>query len=831
MSVPKFFKHRKKRIWFSVGAILVLLILSVYFAVKEPAALVGFLNQFFAPGISKVLPIVVPIIAAVFIGLLVNFLSADVTAALDEPKAPDRTPEQTKIPVEVVVRHEYENPVVPPVLASDPAQKFYPNYFLPELKFFVGRREVLQEIENALAQDHRAAIHDIPGLGKTFTTFKFAEENQDRYEKIFFVRASREEMLESLAKCGELVEPQFGRLQEQQAKALGFKQWLEENENWLVIYDNVDVPKELFPFVPVNKNGDCLFTSNSAEVAQLRTEIGFNKLGPSDAGILLFSRAKNSPNSVPELEGEEKVAFDCLIAEIDGLPLTLNSTGAAIGLRHWTFTKFWQRYQKTPEIAWDSEDSYSVYSNRSHRSAGKVFSLIYDELTATGRTGDAVKLLLDAICFLAPDEIPEELLQAVLRDRQESFVRIDDPEAYWDDVRDQLTNYDLLKYNAGKAAFSTHRAIQRVLQTKTDGPAKQVIAQGLMRVLVSRFPDFDYANRAFCEEYFAHVEALLGATSNLPVENQDMDTLACRAGTYQRLLGNFLQAEKAHQRAVAVSAKVWGAESTAHATNLNELAIIYRSQGRYDEAIVKYEESLRIAEKTIGREHPAYAARLSNLGLVYELQGRSEEAIAMYEAAQRIDEKTIGKEHPDYATRLGNLGLIYTSLGRYEEAVAKYEEALRIDEKTIGREHPYHATRLNNLGLVYKSLGRYDEAGAKFEEALRIDEKTIGKEHPDYAAGLNNLGGVYQSTGRYDEAIAKFGEALRIGEKTLGREHPDYAIALSNLARVYEDQENYGAALELYEEALRIDLKTLPPNHSYTGRDRESVERSRGNLK
>ena len=84
--------------------------------------------------------------------------------------------------------------------------KLYPNQFLPDLKFFVGREELLKKIKATLKKDHQAAIHDISGLGKTFTTYKFAEDNQANYETIFFVRATREEMLESLAKCGELVE-------------------------------------------------------------------------------------------------------------------------------------------------------------------------------------------------------------------------------------------------------------------------------------------------------------------------------------------------------------------------------------------------------------------------------------------------------------------------------------------------------------------------------------------------------------------------------------------------------------------------------------------------
>ena len=44
--------------------------------------------------------------------------------------------------------------------------------------------------------------------------------------------------------------------------------------------------------------------------------------------------------------------------------------------------------------------------------------------------------------------------------------------------------------------------------------------------------------------------------------------------------------------------------------DLNNLANVYHSQGRYDEAIELYKQALLIDEKTIGKEHPDYAIRL-----------------------------------------------------------------------------------------------------------------------------------------------------------------------------------------------------------------------------
>jgi tetratricopeptide (TPR) repeat protein len=697
----------------------------------------------------------------------------------------------------------------------------YPNQFLPDLKFFVGREELLKQIKDTLKKDHRASIHDISGLGKTFTTYKFAEDNRENYEKIFFIRATREEMLESLAKCGELVNSALADVKEQQSKALGFKQWLEENEKWLVIYDNVDLPDELFSYIPVSKKGDCIFTSNFREVRNLGTEINIVKLDKTDAEILLYSQANNKPHTQPDLDGNEREAFDRLIEEIDGLPLTLNSAGALIDKKQWSFADLWKRYERSNEILWESEDDYSVYQRRS---AGIVFSLAYDELGGTDKIGNAVKVVLDSMSFISPDEIPEDLLGKILEARDGSFAQMEEPDDLWDDIREKITAYDLLKYNRQKKTFTTHRAIQRVIQSRLKGKEKDICI-ALATIFHEMFPLYDYSNREVCEKYYQHILVLLENADKFRAETEATDELYFRAGRYQTLLGNYAAAEKFHLRAAEISASVSGTKSARYATDLNDLATVYQDQGRYDEAIEKYEEALRIAEKTIGREHRDYASRLNNLGEVYRMQGRYDEAIEKYEEALRIDEKTIGREHPGYAIRLNNLAVVYRLQGRYDEAIEKYEEALRIDEKTIGREHPGYGIRLNNLASVYSDQGRYDEAIEKYEEAMRIIEKTIGREHPNYASGLNNLAFVYKELGRYDEAIEKYDEALRTVEKTIGREHPYYASSLNNLATVNEAQGKFPEALDLYKNALRIFEKTLPEGHPHRVLLKRNVER------
>ena len=50
---------------------------------------------------------------------------------------------------------------------------------------------------------------------------------------------------------------------------------------------------------------------------------------------------------------------------------------------------------------------------------------------------------------------------------------------------------------------------------------------------------------------------------------------------------------------------------------LNILALVYRDQSKYKEAIELLQDALTIREKTFGSDHPAVAATLNNLAVLY----------------------------------------------------------------------------------------------------------------------------------------------------------------------------------------------------------------------
>jgi tetratricopeptide (TPR) repeat protein len=270
----------------------------------------------------------------------------------------------------------------------------------------------------------------------------------------------------------------------------------------------------------------------------------------------------------------------------------------------------------------------------------------------------------------------------------------------------------------------------------------------------------------------------------------------------------YAEAEPLYKRALAVREKALGPEHPDTAQSLNNLALLYYSQGRYAEAEPLCKRALAVREKALGPEHPDTARSLNNLANLYGKQGRYAEAEPLYKRALAIREKALGPEHPETAQSLNNLASLYYSQVRYAEAESLCKRALAVEEKALGPEHPETAQSLNNLANLYGKQGRYAEAEPLYKRALAVEEKALGPEHPDIAQSLNNLALLYGEQGRYAEAEPLYKSALAIEEKALGPEHPDTAQVLENYADLMRKLNRESEAAKLEARAKEILEKT-----------------------
>ena len=91
------------------------------------------------------------------------------------------------------------------------------------------------------------------------------------------------------------------------------------------------------------------------------------------------------------------------------------------------------------------------------------------------------------------------------------------------------------------------------------------------------------------------------------------------------------------------------------------------------------EKALEVAEQNVGPNHPDVAGSLNNLALLYKTQGHYAQAEPLYKRALAIVEKSLGPDHPYVAVSLNNLAGNYRAMNRNDEAEPLEQRAARIE--------------------------------------------------------------------------------------------------------------------------------------------------------
>ncbi|MGK7905282.1 MAG: tetratricopeptide repeat protein [Hormoscilla sp.] len=325
----------------------------------------------------------------------------------------------------------------------------------------------------------------------------------------------------------------------------------------------------------------------------------------------------------------------------------------------------------------------------------------------------------------------------------------------------------------------------------------------------------EFADRGRYDEAETYAQQALDTVRQLSGDNQNffLATSKNQLALIYRYQGRFPEAEQLYLDALQIAKKMFGNEDTQVAGILNNLAVVYRHQGRFAEAKTLCEEALRMSIRLLGPAHSDVARSLNNLAIICEYQGEFDEAEQLYREALKMSKRFLGEEHPFVAQCLNNIAVLYMKQSRFPEAEEKHLEALEMRKRIFGQEHPHVAQSLHNLASLYEDIGRLFEAESKYLEALQIEKRMLGQDHPDVAATLNNLALIYQAQKRFTEALDKHMEALKIVIAKFGKEHINVASSLNNLALSYQKQGLFPVAEQLHMQCLHMRKRLLGEEH------------------
>lgn len=280
-----------------------------------------------------------------------------------------------------------------------------------------------------------------------------------------------------------------------------------------------------------------------------------------------------------------------------------------------------------------------------------------------------------------------------------------------------------------------------------------------------------------------------------------------------RIQGRYLEAEPLYQQVLEMRISLWGEEHLDIAESLNNLGSFYFDKGNFLAAEQNLFAALNLWKRLLGNEHSEVAIGLNNIAQLYQTQGNYLEAENIYKQALDIQNKFLDSEHHDIWRTLNNLAAIYKLQGHYQKAEKTYIAALEMIKNLYGNEHPDVAVSFNNLAVLYNSKGLYIQAEDNYLQALKILTPLLGNEHPYIASTLNNIAENYKEQGRYVEAEKLHLTAWQMRKSLLGDEHPDTASSLNSVGELSFLQGRYLEAEEKYLSALTTRRKLFEEEH------------------
>ena len=139
----------------------------------------------------------------------------------------------------------------------------------------------------------------------------------------------------------------------------------------------------------------------------------------------------------------------------------------------------------------------------------------------------------------------------------------------------------------------------------------------------------------------------------------------------------------------------------------------FHKEGNYAKALTLSETLVKDTVAHFSSNHPASAAAYNNLGLMKKLQGQFDEARQDYTKALDVYREILGNDHASYANTLHNLGNLNRTqihldttlsatdrLSLVESALTYLEEAHRIRSAELGPVHPHTVSSRSAWGAT-----------------------------------------------------------------------------------------------------------------------------------
>ncbi len=287
------------------------------------------------------------------------------------------------------------------------------------------------------------------------------------------------------------------------------------------------------------------------------------------------------------------------------------------------------------------------------------------------------------------------------------------------------------------------------------------------------------------------------------------------------------------------------------------IALIYYSQGKYNQARQLLAQYLAFLRGAYNEDHPKMISGMSMwAGMLFD-KGEFDEAETLFRHYLPLlkNEYQKGNVTPEFwGDALNNFAYLRRTQGDSSEAEMLFRETLELMPQMSSEGRNLHATTRSTLASVLADQGRFDEAIETARQAVEEYNERNETDSPSYGFSLNVLGGFLTEKGeyakadedlktaeiifrkyisptslwfgdnfrnqaislyfqnRFEESIIKANDALRIYEEGFGKHYDNYptalivrGLSLTKIGQLKEGEKILREAVELRTESLSAD--------------------------
>ena len=559
---------------------------------------------------------------------------------------------------------------------------------------FQPRAALLAQVNRA-SQRPSVVLTGTSGVGKTQLVAAYARARlAENWRLIAWVNARNSEtLLAGLAAVAQAAGLSVGGSRPDTADAgQAVRYWLEaDGDRRLLVFDGVEDPGLLRPFVPAAGAARVLITVDGESMAELGTRVPVDVFRAEEALALL-----NGRTGLADEVGASEVAF-----ELGHLPLALGQAAAVIAGQHLGYAAYLAKLRAQSAggylLRWEDGEQLPWPG------VAEAVLLSLEAVSAADPLGVCTGVM-ELMAMLSPTAVHRDLLRAagqagtLLGGGRRVAAPMVDQALEW------LNESSLLGFSLDGLGVNMHCLVARVVRRWLAGRGRLATA---------------------CR---AAASALEGAAAAL-AKPQD-HAVRARLGQITALLENAGESTDAADE-----------ELTRMLVRLRSLLLDHSIElgDSMPRAIAIGEPLIADLERLLGASHPDTLNARNSLAAAYEDAGRVAEAIKLFEETLAERERLLGSDDPDTMRSRSDLARAYRGARRVADAVPLVEQTLAARERLFGADHPGTLASRNNLASAYRATGRSAEAIPLFEENVAACERLFGADHPKTLASRHSL--------------------------------------------------------------------------------------------